>query len=320
MKNIGNTPLVELKKINPFIEKGIRIFVKLEYYNPTFSIKDRIANYIIDDAEKNGFLKPNGTIVENTSGNTGAALAMIGAQRGYKVILTMPDKVSIEKQNALTAYGAELIVKPTNAPIDSPEHYVNTAKKINKETPNSFRPNQYDNLLNREAHYKSTGPEIWEQTQGKVNYFVASGSTGGTISGIGKYLKEKNSNIKAFLADPYGSIYYDYFTKGKIIEKNISSYNVEGVGGDHLALAMNFDILDEVYQFVDKDAFDMARKLSVKEGIMGGGTGGANVWAALKLASTLKSPANIVTVIPDSGIKYLSKIYNDNWMKEKRFL
>ncbi len=315
---VGNTPLVKLNKINPY--KHIDIFVKLEFFNPSGSVKDRIVKHIIEDAEKRGLLKPGGTIVENTSGNTGAAVAMISALKGYKAILTMPDKVSKEKQNALKAYGAEIVVTPTTAAPDSPDHYVNTAKRIASEIPNSFRIDQYDTQKNPEAHYKTTGPEIWKQTDGKVTHYVASGSTGGSVSGVGRYLKEQNPNIKVIMPDPVGSIYYEYFKTGVINDEGSCSYQVEGIGEDHIAKAMDFSIVDEMYQIVDKQAFDMARRLAKEEGILGGGTGGVNVWGALELAKTLKEPATIVTLIPDNGIKYLSKFYNDDWMKEYGFL
>ena len=315
---IGNTPLVKLQKINPY--PNVEIWVKLEFTNPSGSIKDRIVHHIINDAEKNGLLKPGGTIVENTSGNTGAAAAMIGAIRGYNVILTMPDKVSIEKQNALKAFGAEIVVCPTAALPEDPMHYVNVAKRIANETPNSFRINQYDNPLNPEAHYLTTGPEIWEQTEGRVTHFVAAGSTGGTISGISKYLKEKNPNLFTFMADPFGSIFYKYFKTGEIDPNEIGSYNVEGVGEDHLTKAMDFSMVNDMIQFNDQNCFDTARLMAKEEGIFGGGTAGANVWAALQLASRLTEPAVIVTVCPDNGAKYLSKMYNDEWMREKGFL
>lgn len=309
---IGNTPLVKLEKINPY--PHIEIYVKLEFFNPSGSVKDRIVKHIVEDAEARGLLKPGGVIVENTSGNTGAAVAMIAAIKGYRAILTMPDKVSKEKQDALKAYGAEIIVTPTAAPPHSPEHYVNMAKKIAAEIPNSFRIDQYDNPKNTEAHYLTTGPEIWEQTRGRVTHYVAAGSTGGTVSGAGRYLKEKNPDIKVIMPDPVGSIYYEYFKTGRINPEGSCTYQVEGVGEDHIAGAMDFTVVDEMYQFTDQDAFSMARRLAREEGIFGGGTGGANVWGALKLASTLEQPAVIVTIIPDHGIKYLSKFYNDEWM------
>jgi len=317
LTTIGNTPLVKLEHLSP--NPKVEIWVKLEFFNPTGSIKDRIIKHIIEDAEKTGKLKPGGTIVENTSGNTGASVAMIAALKGYKAILTMPDKVSKEKQKTLTAFGAKIFLTPTSVPPDDPQHYVNLAKKIAEDTPNSFRVNQYDNLKNTEAHYLTTGPEIWKQTRGKVTHFVAAGSTGGTISGTGKYLKEQNKKIKVVMPDPVGSLYYHYFKTGKLPKEASCSYQVEGVGEDHIAHAMDFSVVDNMYQFTDQDAFSTARRLAREEGIFGGGTGGANVWAAIKLAKTLKRKAIIVTVIPDNGIRYLSKFYDDEWMIKNNY-
>ncbi len=317
MDAIGNTPLVRLSRIcsNPFVT----LLAKLEYMNPSGSIKDRIVAHIVRDAEKQGLLKPGGTIVENTSGNTGAAVAMIAAIRGYRAILTMPDKVSMEKQNALKAYGAELVIAPTTAPPDSPEHYVNVAKRLAAEIPNSFRINQYDNLKNSEAHYLTTGPEIWKQCEGNVDYFVASGSTGGTVSGVGRFLKERNPHVKVIMPDPIGSIYYEYFKTGKVSTQGSCTYYVEGIGEDHLAKAMDFSVLDDVLPVKDQEAFACARLLATQEGILAGGSSGANVWGAIEIAKSIKKPTTIVTVIPDGGIKYLSKIYNDEWMKAHHF-
>lgn len=318
LQAVGNTPLVKLEKIVP--NKHVTILVKCEFANPSGSVKDRIVDYIISDAEQKGLLKPGGTIVENTSGNTGAAIALLAAVKGYRAILTMPDKVSIEKQNTLRAYGAEIVITPTAAAPDSPEHYVNVAKRIAAETPNSFRLDQYDNPKNPEAHYANTAPEIWQQTQGKIDIFIASGSTGGTVSGIGRFLKEKNPAIKVMMPDPVGSIYYEYFNTGKIPQGGNCNYLVEGVGEDHIAKALDFSVLDEIMPFTDKDAFLMARRLAEEEGLLVGGSSGANVWAAFKLAAELTQPATIVTILPDSGIKYLSKIYNDAWMQEQYLL
>lgn len=315
---IGHTPLVELKHINPY--PLATLLAKVEFTNPGGSIKDRIVLHIINDAEKRGALKKGGTLIENTSGNTGAAAAMIAAIRGYKTILTMPDKVSQEKQNVLKAYGAEIIVCPTSAAPTSPDHYVKTAIRLAQETPNSFRINQYDNPKNPEAHYLSTGPEIWEQCHGRVDYFVASASTGGTISGIGKYLKEKNPRVKIIMPDPIGSIYYDYFHTGKIPPGGNCNYQLEGIGEDHLAHAMDFSVVDDVIKVQDKDAFQCGRRLADADGIFAGGSSGANVWACLEIARNLKEPAVIVTVLPDGGVKYLSKMYDDAWMKKNHFL
>jgi cystathionine beta-synthase/cysteine synthase A len=318
LDTIGSTPLVRLQRINP--NPLATILVKVEFVNPGGSVKDRMVLHIINDAEERGLLKPGGTIVENTSGNTGAAVAMIAAIRGYKAILTMPDKVSKEKQNALKAFGAEIVVTPTSAPPDSPEHYVNTAKRLAAETPNSFRLDQYDNLKNPEAHYLTTGPEIWEQTGGAIDYFIASGSTGGTISGVGRYLKEKDPQVKVVMPDPIGSIYYEYFKTKKIPHEGTCSYLLEGIGEDHMAKAIDFDIIDDVMQVKDIDAFRVGRMLARKEGILAGGSSGANVWAALEIAKTLKEPAVIVAMLPDGGIKYLSKMYDDDWMKQNHLM
>jgi cystathionine beta-synthase len=318
LDTIGDTPLVRLQHMSP--KDFVTILVKCEFMNPSFSIKDRIVAHIIEDAEKKGLLKPGGTIIENTSGNTGAAVAMIAAIKGYKVILTMPDKVSKEKQDALRAYGAEIVVTPTSAAVDSPDHYVNTAKRLAAQTPNSFRIDQYDNPENPAAHYRSTGPEIWQQTNGKLDIFIASGSTGGTISGVGRYLKEKNPNIKIIMPDPIGSIYYEYFKTGKFSSQGGCTYLVEGVGEDHLTKAIDFSVIDEVMQFTDKDAFLAVRRLAREEGILAGGSSGANLWAALRVAETCTKPTTIVTVLPDSGIKYLSKCFNDDWMKTQKLL
>ena len=245
---------------------------------------------------------------------------MLGAARGYRVILTMPDKVSSEKQDALKSYGAEIVVKPTDAAPDSPEHYVAAARIIAEETPDSFRIDQYDNPKNPEAHYLTTGPEIWRQTEGRVTHFVASGSTGGTVTGVSRYLKEQNADIHTLMPDPVGSIYYDYFRTGVVPTEGACTYHVEGIGEDHVAKAIDFAMVDEMVQFTDRQAFTMARRLAREEGILGGGSTGANVWAALRLAERLEGPVTIVTIAPDTGIKYLSKIYNDDWMREQGLL
>jgi cystathionine beta-synthase/cysteine synthase A len=315
---IGNTPLVQLKNICP--NPLVTILLKLEFFNPSGSIKDRIVKYILEDAIKTGLLKPGGTIIEATSGNTGAAIAMIAAIYGYSAILVLPDKVSKEKQDALKAYGAKIVVTPTSAPLNSPDHYVNKAKQLAKDTPGSFQINQYDNLKNREAHYKTTGPEIWEQSGGAIDYFVASGSTGGTISGVSLFLKEKNPKIQTIMPDPIGSMYYEYFKTGKIPKESKCTYFVEGIGEDHLVKGIDFSVIDDVLQVTDKQSFATARLLARKEGILAGGSSGSNVFIALELAKRCTKKTTIVTIAPDGGIKYLSKLFNDSWMQEQNLL
>lgn len=309
---IGQTPLVELTRLD--LPERVRLFAKLEYLNPGGSIKDRIVSYIIDDAERRGALRAGGTIVENTSGNTGAAIAMLAATRGYRAILTMPDKVSREKQDTLRALGAEIIVCPTAASPGSPDHYVDTARRLHAERPGSFMLNQYDNPLNAEAHFRTTGPEIWRVLKNQIAAFVAAGSTGGTISGTGRYLRSQKSEIRTVLVDPIGSIYHSYFHRGVVDPSMIGTYHVEGIGEDHLAECMDFSALTDVIQVEDGDAFATCRDLARKEGLLCGGSSGANVWGCLQVAKTLRAPATIVTVLPDSGVKYMSKIYNDDWL------
>lgn len=302
---IGNTPLIKLETLG--------VWVKLEYLNPSGSVKDRMAAYIIADAECKGLLKKGFTIIENSSGNTGAALAMIAATRGYKCIITMPDKMSDEKKNLMKAYGAEVIVTPTAVLPESPESYYSVAKSLAKKIPHSFYPDQYNNPLNREAHYHSTGPEIWDQTKGTIDVLVGGMGTGGTISGTGRFLKEQNPAITVIAVDPVGSVFYDYFKSGKHIVPTI--YKVEGIGEDHLVQAADFRVIDDIIQVTDKEAFLMARALA-RLGIFAGGSSGAAVSAALRYVETGKK---VVVILPDSGNRYLSKIYNDDWMKQNGF-
>lgn len=316
LETIGRTPLVRLSNLT--LNADVSIWAKCEFLNPTGSIKDRIVAYIVEQAEANGLLKPGATLIESTSGNTGAAVAMIAAIKGYRAMLVIPDRVSQEKQSVLKALGAEVRVLPSEAPIDSPQHYVNVAKQLHADIPNSYYINQYHNLQNPQAHYQTTGPEIWEQMQGQIDVFVTVAGSGGTVSGIGRYLKEKNPAIQIIAVDPIGSVYHSYFKKGVLpSSEEMPPCLVEGAGEDHLTRSMDFSVIDDIIQFQDQDAFKMAHRLAKAEGMLAGGTSGANVWAAVQIAKQATKPLRIVTILPDNGIKYLSKFYNDAWIKEK---
>ncbi len=315
LETVGNTPLVKLNRVTAGLKATV--LAKVEYFNPGGSVKDRIGISIIEAAEREGRLKPGGTIVESTSGNTGVGLALVAALKGYKIIFTMPDKMSSEKVRNLRAFGAEVIVTPTAVPPDSPESYYSVAKKIAEETPNAILANQYFNPLNPEAHYRTTGPEIWQQTNGKIDYFVAGMGTGGTISGVGKYLKEKNPHVKIVGADPIGSILKEYFYTKNFGEAK--PYKVEGVGEDIVPGTLNFDYIDEVIDVTDKESFQTARAVTREEGIFIGGSGGLAACAALKLAKRLPENKMVVVLFPDSGLKYLTTFYSDEWMKENQF-
>ncbi len=313
---IGRTPLV---KLNRLVDPGdARVLVKCEFMNPGGSIKDRMALHILEKAEREGLLKPGGTIVENTSGNTGMGVALVAAVKGYRCIFTMPDKMSLEKINRLKAMGAQVIVTPTNVPADSPKSYYETAKRIARETPNSFYLNQYHNLDNIEAHYLTTGPEIWEQTEGGIDYLVAGLGTGGTMSGAGKFLKQKKPTLKNVGVDPIGSVYQGYFQTGKLPQPHV--YKVEGIGEDMLCKAMDFSVLDDIRQVDDKQSFVATRRLAREEGIFAGGSSGAAVHVALELAKEVGKDKTIVTLLPDSGASYISKFYSDEWMRDNGFL
>lgn len=313
---IGETPLVKLNKLTG--PDDATVLVKCEYLNPGGAIKDRMALHIVDKAEKAGVLRPGATIVENTSGNTGAALAIVAAVRGYRCIFTMPDKMSKEKVDTLKAFGAEVVVTPTNVPADSPDSYYSTAKRIARETPNSFYVNQYHNPDNIEAHYLSTGPEIWKQTEGRLDVFVAGLGTGGTMSGAGKYLKEQKPAIRNVGVDPIGSVYHQYFKTGQLPEPHV--YKVEGIGEDMLCKAMDFSVLDDVRQVDDRTSFQWARRLAREEGIFAGGSSGSAVSVACQLARELGKGKTIVAVLPDGGKSYISKFYSDEWMRDNGFL
>lgn len=317
---IGNTPIVKLNSVAKEVEANV--FVKLEYLNPGGSVKDRMAQQLVSDAEKSGKLKKGYTIIEATgSGNTGIGLAMIAAVRGYNTIFTMPDKNSQEKINILKAYGAEVIICPTNVPADDPRSYYEVAKRLAAEIPNSFLANQYNNPSNPRAHYSYTGPEIWEQTDGEIDYFVAGMGTGGTISGISNYLKEKNEKVQVIGVDPVGSLYHEYF-KTKTVKSQPKSYKIEGIGEDFIPNTMDFSNIDDVVQVTDKESYLMARKLAKEEGMLVGSSSGAAVVGALKYikANNVQKGKNVVILLPDSGRNYLSKIFNDQWMEEQGFI
>ncbi|MCH2179934.1 MAG: pyridoxal-phosphate dependent enzyme [Mariniblastus sp.] len=313
---VGQTPLIRLNRINQGLKPTI--YAKVEYLNPGGSIKDRIAINMINQAEARGDLKPGGTIIEGTSGNTGMGLALLAAVRGYKVIFTTTDKQSKEKVDLLKALGAEVIVCPTAVEPDDPRSYYSVAKKLASEIPNSYYPNQYDNADNPQTHMMSTGPEIWEATEGKITHFVAGMGTGGTISGTGRYLKNQNPNVKVVGVDPVGSLYHEYFHQQTVGKPH--TYVVEGIGEDIFPSTMHFDVLDDCLQVTDRDCFLFARRLARQEGIFSGGSAGAAIWAALQVAKGLTEEDVMVVLIPDTGRQYMSKVYDDAWMRDNQYL
>ncbi|HEX5890776.1 MAG TPA: pyridoxal-phosphate dependent enzyme [Pyrinomonadaceae bacterium] len=313
---IGNTPLVKLNRL----ARGVKaqIFAKMESLNPGYSVKDRIGVSMIEAAEREGILKPGGTVIEATSGNTGIGLALAAAVKGYKCIFVMTDKASVEKSRYLKALGADVVITPVSAKPGTPDHYVSTARRIAAETPNSFYPDQYSNPFNPEAHYRTTGPELWRQTEGKITHFVAGLGTGGTISGTGRFLKEHNPAIKIIGADPYGSIFKSFKETGKVVEA--TPYLVEGIGQEIVPPNVHIKYVDEVINVTDRESFELSRQLGRLEGIFCGGSTGTNLAAALRVAATLDENAIVVFIVCDTGEHYLTKHHSDEWLKEKRLL
>ena len=318
LETIGNTPLVRLNRITSEIEA--LVLAKVESFNPGNSVKDRMALKMIEDAETQGKLKPGGTIVEGTSGNTGMGLALASIVKGYKLICVSTDKQSKEKFDILRAVGAKVIICPTDVDPDDPKSYYSTSKRIAEETDNSWYVNQYDNLSNTEAHYQTTGPEIWKQTDGKITHFVVGVGTGGTISGVGKYLKEKNSKIKIWGIDTYGSVFKKYHETGEFDKNEIYPYSTEGIGEDILPKNVDFSIIDHFEKVTDKDAAIFTRKLAREEGVFAGNSCGAAIKGVLQLKTHFKKDDVVVVLLHDSGSRYVGKIYNDEWMKKMNFL
>ena len=318
LETIGHTPMVRLNTIT----KGIKatVLAKIETTNPGNSIKDRMALKMIEDAEKSGLLKPGGTIIEGTSGNTGMGLAMAAIIKGYKCIFTTTDKQSKEKVDALRAFGAQVIVCPTNVEPEDPRSYYSVSTRLEKEVPNSWKPNQYDNLSNSRTHYEQTGPEIWEQTEGKITHLVVGVGTGGTISGTGKYLKEKNPDIKVWGIDTYGSVFKKYKETGIFDKNEIYPYITEGIGEDFLPANVDFSVIDLFEKVTDKDAALMTREIALTEGIFAGNSTGSAVAGLLQLKDHLKEGDVVVIIFPDHGSRYMGKMYNEDWLRERGFL
>ena len=314
---IGNTPLVKLNRVN---ESKALVLAKIETFNPGHSIKDRMALKMIEDAEKKKILKPGGTIIEGTSGNTGMGLALVAIQKGYKCIFVLADKQSKEKMDMLRAMGAEVKICPTNVEPEDPRSYYSVSKRLSKKTPNSWYVNQYDNPSNAIAHYESTGPEIWSQTDGKITHLVVGVGTGGTISGTAKFLKEKNPKIKIWGIDTYGSVFKKYHETGEFDNKEIYPYITEGIGEDILPANVDFSIIDHFEKVKDKDGAIMARRLSREEGIMVGYSAGSAVAGINQLKKELQPSDIVVVIFHDHGTRYVGKIFNDEWMKKNNFL
>jgi len=318
LETVGHTPMVKLNKVTKDIPATV--LAKIETTNPGNSIKDRMALKMIEDAEKSGKLKPGGTIIEGTSGNTGMGLAIAAVIKGYKCIFTSTDKQSKEKFDALRAFGAEVIVCPTNVEPEDPRSYYSVSSRLEREVPNSWKPNQYDNLSNSQAHYESTGPEIWEQTEGKITHLVAGVGTGGTISGIARYLKEQNPAIKVLGIDTYGSVFKKYKETGEFDKNEIYPYITEGIGEDFLPANVDFSLIDHFEKVTDMDAALMTREIARKEGIFAGNSTGSAIAGVLQMKDMFKEGDVVVVIFPDHGTRYLGKMYNDDWLRDRGFL
>jgi len=318
LETIGNTPLIKLNKIAEDIPGTI--LAKTEYFNPGNSVKDRMALVMLEDAEAEGNIQPGGTVIECTSGNTGMGLALACIVKGYKLICTSSDKQSKEKFDVLRALGSEVHVCPTNVAADHPDSYYSVAERLSKEIPNSFWVNQYDNLSNRKAHYMSTGPEIWEQTDGKITHFVVGVGTGGTVSGVGKFLKEKNPGIKIWGGDTYGSVFKKYHETGEFDENEIYPYITEGIGEDILPKNVDFDIIDHFEKVTDKDGALITRELALKEGLFLGNSAGSAFGVIRQMKDQLTEDSVVVVLFHDHGSRYVGKMYNDDWMREQGFI
>lgn len=318
LETIGNTPMIKMNNITKDLPGTI--LAKVEYFNPGHSVKDRMALQMIENAEKEGLIKPGGTIIECTSGNTGMGLALAAIVKGYKLICTLSDKQSKEKMDILRAMGAEIHVCPTNVAPEHPDSYYSVAERLNKEIPNSYYPFQYDNPGNAQAHYESTGPEIWEQTDGKITHFVVGVGTGGTISGVGKYLKEKNPNIKIWGADTYGSVFKKYHETGEFDENEIYSYITEGIGEDILPKNVDFSVIDHFEKITDKDGALVTRELAKKEGLFLGYSAGSAFQVLRQMKHELKEDDVVVVLFHDHGSRYVGKVFNDDWMRDRGFL
>ncbi|MFQ6108841.1 MAG: PLP-dependent cysteine synthase family protein [Candidatus Aminicenantales bacterium] len=313
LDGVGNTPLIKLKRITQSVKADI--FAKLEFFNPMGSVKDRIAKYMIEKAEKERRIKPGDTIVDNSSGNTALALAMVCALKGYNLKMVVRDNISSEKIKFLKALNVELVMVDHTLPPESPESYNNIAPRIAEKTPNGYYFDQHNNRENNESHYRTTGPEIWDQMEGRIDYFVAGIGTGGTICGVAQFLKEKDPKIKVIGVDPEGSVFFDYFYTKKRVKP--SPYLLEGLGDEFLIGCVDFSLIDRIYQIKDREAFRMTRKLAEKEAVFAGGSSGAALWACLRLAREIDTTARIVTLFADSANRYLSTIYNDKWLEER---